>query len=1321
MDAFDVIGLLLPAVEKVGNRIIGYNEQIRKKFNRALEKALSANDELYINNAKVHLAELIGLILLVMDEPSSINSILLPNYISRDEFRSFYAETEKDKDLCQVLKDEWIQYKAKDTNNQVKAILDLIVKLNDEKKEDRTIWKSLQTAVGQLVERFDALQDEKDGKNVANAPSLGDCLLKKLKQKRDNHPSFKLMDIEDDLFPDGMITFEFETEALDSDDQLKRVKDIVEESWNKPDRNHLMIEGIGGIGKTVTLLSLPDKFAPHYVPAVYIPLHELQGETSTIEKYIKGQVLDYNDREVRYGELMDVVEEPWDKGPRFLLLLDGFNEITNERRVDISRDIEHWSERPGVQIITSSRYDIRQYVALGANYSKIELQELTPEKVTEYLQRINYEVPANQAVMDLIRTPLLLTLYIKTQKSRICRQSPLAEFRENQNAGLLIWNYLQSELWRYRGYQEESKACVLAMEFIAPYIAWNMQQHTSFVLNEDVFLGWMEEAYRLLNDHFGNSAELPKHINNTVRLTSSHLPEYELIRDLLKEQLSLFNKQERKDENNERIVEYRLMHQQFRDALAAMHLINLSYLSGDSLQQKWNTPIDHYVMQFVANLISEKEAIRLWEQNRKTPPAQENATINQLRLQGWLHHNDFSHLDFSRLDLSNISLYPYRYGKATLKLPTQKARMVETKISKKTFSPEGHEGVVTAITVTPDGKRIVSGSHDRTIRVWDMETGAAIGNTLEGHKGWVNAVAVTLDGKRIVSGSDDHTIRVWDLETGAAIGKPIKGHKNVVTAVAVTPDGKRIVSGSRDNTIRVWDMETGAAIGNSIEGHEGWVNAVVVTPDGKRIVSGSSDHTIRVWDMETDAAIGKPIEGHEGVVYTVAVTQDGKRIVSGYGDNIIRVWDLETGAAIGKPIKGHKSRVATVAVTQDGKRIVSGAVDGTIRVWDMETGAAIGSLIKGHKSGVTAVAVTPDGKRIVSGSDDCTIRVWDIETGVAIGMPIEGHIGVVNAVAVTLDGERIVSACDDCTIRVWDIETGTAIGRPIEGHNGQVRAVAVTPDGKRIVSRSGDRTIRVWDLETGAAIGNPIEGRENLVAAVAVTPDGKRIVSGSWDHTIRVWDLETGAVIGNPIEGHVGAVYAVAVTPDGKRIVSSSSDHTIRMWDMETGAAIGKPIEGHECAVNAVAVMPDGKHIVGRYGINTIRVWNLETGATIKKLIVGREFGVTTNVTLTLDGRHIISRSGDSNIRVWDVETGAAIGKPIKGHEIDVTTVAAMPDRKRIVSRLRDGTICIIDIETREVKRIKIHPLSFIGLDFSLADISDPELKETLRQNGAKV
>ena len=109
MEEFDVIGLLLPALKKVGNRIIGYDDQIRKKFNRALEKALSSNDELYVNNAKVHMAELIGLIILVKDDPSSINTILLPNYISQDEFRRFYAETEKDKDLCQVLKDEWHQ------------------------------------------------------------------------------------------------------------------------------------------------------------------------------------------------------------------------------------------------------------------------------------------------------------------------------------------------------------------------------------------------------------------------------------------------------------------------------------------------------------------------------------------------------------------------------------------------------------------------------------------------------------------------------------------------------------------------------------------------------------------------------------------------------------------------------------------------------------------------------------------------------------------------------------------------------------------------------------------------------------------------------------------------------------------------------------------------------------------------------------------------------------------------------------------------------------------------------------------------------------
>jgi len=1271
MDAFDAIGLLLPALEKVGDKVVGYDDRIRKKFNRALQTALKGSDEFYIRNVEIHMPELVGLIVLVMDEPSSINTIPLPNYINRDEFRRFFEETKTDKDLRQVLNEEWNQFNAKDTNNIVKTIYQYVVKQTGNIDEVKGLVEKLICIVKELNDKVVEIPDEGGRKSetykIDGYNQLYKCLDEKLHDKREKHPSFQLMKIDDRLFPNAQTKQKhIKLEALDSNDKLKTVRDIIKESWGKGEKNHLMIEGDGGIGKTVTLLSIPDtdKIAPHYVPAIYIPLHELTTGEDPIERYIKKKIL--KNKGDLYEQLLDLVDQPWDNGPRLLLLLDGFNEISAEQRVPIGRDIVYWSDFHGVQIITSSRYDIHTYVALGDKYSALKLQALSDATVVEYLGSMNIPIPTDDAVKKLITTPLLLTLYAMTERVMEERDCDSSDFKEVKSAGSIVWNYLQCELWNFGKEGEDAKNALIAMEFIAPYIAWRMQQKTLFVLNKKEFHDFLEEAYHLLENHFDKTDEFPFQISDAIQ-KSNGIPPLDLIRSLLENKLCLFVKNGN---------DYRLMHQQFRDALAAMHLINSSYLSGGRLPEEWESTVDHYVMQFVVDLISEEEADRLWEQNRKTTPALEKATINQLRLQGLLHNNDFSHLEFSRLDLSNISLYPYRYGEVTLALPTAPEKMNNIRLSARTFSSEGHQGSVTAVAVTPDGKRIVSGSDDHTIRVWDLETGAAIGGPIEGHKNLVTAVAVTPDGKHIVSGSDDRTIRVWDLETGAAIGKPIKGHKDRVTAVAVTSDGKRIVSGSYDKTIRVWDLETGTMIMKPLKRHKGGVAAIAVTPDGKRIVSGSDDRTICVWDLERGVPIGKPIIGHKSWVCAVAVTPDGKHIVSGSDDRTIRLWDSESGAAIRNPIEGHKNWVRAVVVTPDGKHIVSGSDDHTVRVWDLETGALLGKPIEGHKNWVRAVAVTPDGKRIVSGSWDNAIHIWDLETGTPIGTPIKGHKNSVFAVAVTPDGKRIVSGSGDCTIRVWDLESGVSIGKPIAGHKGGVTAVAVTPDRKRIVSGSGDCTIRVWDLETGVAIGNPIKGHRDSVTAVAVTPDGKRIVSGSGD-IIRVWDLESGVPIGKPIKGHKNRVRAVAVTPDGKCIVSGSDDYTICIWDLESGVLIGKLIEGHKNWVRAVAVTPDGKRVV--------------------------------------------SGSWDRTICVWDLKTGAAIGQPIEGHKGGVYAVAVSRDGKHIVSGSRDGTICITDIENSENKTIKVHPLSFVGLDFSLADIPDAELKETLRQNGAKV
>ncbi len=312
----------------------------------------------------------------------------------------------------------------------------------------------------------------------------------------------------------------------------------------------------------------------------------------------------------------------------------------------------------------------------------------------------------------------------------------------------------------------------------------------------------------------------------------------------------------------------------------------------------------------------------------------------------------------------------------------------------------GHGGAVFSVCVTQEGK-VVSGSRDKTVRIWDME-----GNQLavyRGHELAVNSVYVTKDGK-IVSGSYDATVRIWDMQGNQLA--VCRGHERAVNSVYVTKDGK-IVSGSNDSTVRVWDME-----GNQLavcRGHEGMVMSVCVTNDGK-IVSGSEDKTVRVWDMQGNQFA--LCRGHEGGVTSVCVTIDGK-IVSGSVDKTVRVWDMEGNQLA--VCRGHEDVVRPVCVTIDGK-IVSGSQDSTVRVWDIEGNQL--AVCRRHESAVTSVCVTQDGK-IVSGSRDRTVRVWDIEGNqLAVSTRLKGWI---SSVCVTQDGKIVSGSLDKMVHGVWDI------------------------------------------------------------------------------------------------------------------------------------------------------------------------------------------------------------------------------------------------------------------------------------------------------------
>jgi hypothetical protein len=289
----------------------------------------------------------------------------------------------------------------------------------------------------------------------------------------------------------------------------------------------------------------------------------------------------------------------------------------------------------------------------------------------------------------------------------------------------------------------------------------------------------------------------------------------------------------------------------------------------------------------------------------------------------------------------------------------------------KTPRPQGHTEAVNAVAVTPDGRHAVSGSSDKTLRVWDLENGRTL-RWLEGHVGGVNAVAVTPDGRRAVSGSSDKTLRVWDLESGQPV-RTLHGHTSSVYAMAITPDGRRAVSGSLDNTLRVWDLESGQTL-RTLQGHNSLVNAVAVTPDGRRAVSGSYDKTLRVWDLES----GKTpltLQGHAEAVRAVGVTPDGRRAVSGSYDKTVRVWDLESGQTL-RWLEGHTKAVNAVALSPDGRRAVSGSEDRTLRVWNLESGDEIDTFT--GEAAMNTCVFTPDGQTIIAGESSGRVHFLQI-------------------------------------------------------------------------------------------------------------------------------------------------------------------------------------------------------------------------------------------------------------------------------------------------------------------------------------------------------
>jgi WD40 repeat protein len=583
---------------------------------------------------------------------------------------------------------------------------------------------------------------------------------------------------------------------------------------------------------------------------------------------------------------------------------------------------------------------------------------------------------------------------------------------------------------------------------------------------------------------------------------------------------------------------------------------------------------------------------------------------------------------------------------------------------------EGHEGSVNAIAITPDQQRIVSGSADGTLKLWDFRSTTPL-LTWRGHQGAVLSVVVTPDGNQVVSGATDGTLKLWNLNSPQ---DPITldGHQRAVNAIAVIPHSQKVISASDDRTLKVWDWQQQAEV-LTLTGHTTAVNAVAVTPDALFALS-ADDETLKLWDLTSGLAIST-MTGHEECITAVAITPAGNRAFSGARDAKLALWNIETDdeerfetlskirKQFGLPWGGRyiwdwltTYKIKALTIPPAGDFLIAGFNDHTIKVWrlDNQNEKLRGELLKvlrGHSSQINAVATSAGGRYLVSGSMDATLKIWDLAVAEDEEEQTCGHTEEVTELTLLTDEKQVISYSFGHMI-LWDLETGN---QKLSLYGGGDRyggkSVAVTPDGTRALSVSDgyyQPTLHLWDLDQRQKL---LEFADTQVGHhidhLAITPDGTRAVSYylSWPESLSVWNLESGTRL-YALDFHEQLhepFCDLKITPDGKQMISSSGV-LFKVWDLETGE-ISTTYEHDRDLLEAIT--PDGKYAVDITTVESeklyaaISIWDLATGSALP--FVWQHDERISTVTVSADSQWVLSASVDGFFNLWSLQTGEKI------------------------------------------------------------------------------
>lgn len=380
--------------------------------------------------------------------------------------------------------------------------------------------------------------------------------------------------------------------------------------------------------------------------------------------------------------------------------------------------------------------------------------------------------------------------------------------------------------------------------------------------------------------------------------------------------------------------------------------------------------------------------------------------------------------------------------------------------------------------------------------------------TLKADTARVNSISFSPDGRWLVSGSSDHTIRVWQIPSGNT-HRLMLGHRGEVDVVRFSPDGTIVASGSSDRTLRLWEAATGKELRVLGSFVDGILSALAVSSDGQTLISGSDDGSVRVWNRSTQEC-QFTLHAQDNYIFSVAFSPDGQSFASASLDKSICVWSTKTGTLIhrleGYQHGGHHGEVTTVAYHPTEPILASGSSDRTLCLWDRETGRCLQQL-RSPGGAIWGIAFSPDGERIASACSSGSVYVWSVKEKKVV-QELRHQQDIIWAVAFSPDGKQIASAGFGGNIRIWDVESSNPVHAELP-HGGWVRSLAFSPDSQQLLSTGDNQEVCLWDLQNGCERYRRA-GKESVV----FMPDGLHFACSTARWMLRLWETSSGDCTG---------------------------------------------------------------------------------------------------------------------------------------------------------------------------------------------------------------